>query len=195
MTIESLWFSNQASIKAFLHTKISSTEDVEELLQEVALRAFMNIDTLKSEDKARAWLFRIAHNLVIDFYRKKHVQQCPHPDDLWYADPFADPEHVFSPCIEPLLRDLPEDIADLIYSIDIQRQSQKAYAARLGISYSTFKSRVQKARKMLYGLFHEYCEISLDRRGQILDFSIRPDKSAPCSLVSSKGSQAGCVSS
>ena len=181
MTIDTLWSEYQEDIKAFLHSKISNPDDVDELLQEISIRAFLNLDTLKSEEKTKAWLFTIAGNMVIDFYRKnRNKGMIPHPDDLWYLDQSVNVEHVFSHCVAPLIKDLPADVAELLTAIDIEGQSQKEYAAGLGISYSTLKSRVQKARKLLHALFNEHCDISVDRRGKILDFKINSDKYEGC---------------
>ena len=48
-------------------------EEVEDLVSEVFLKVVEKIDTYKPDPKAgfNAWIFRIAHNKVIDFYRKK----------------------------------------------------------------------------------------------------------------------------
>ncbi|WP_261840857.1 RNA polymerase sigma factor SigZ [Aliamphritea ceti] len=184
MTIDALWSEYQADIKAYLHSKVSNPDDVEELLQEISLRAFLNLNTLKSEEKTKAWLFKIAGNMVIDFYRKNSNKRLnPHPEDLWYLDQSEDVEHVFSRCVAPLIRDLPDDMAALLTAIDIKGHSQKEYAADIGISYSTLKSRVQKARKMLYAVFNEYCDISVDRRGNILDFNVNPEKYERCKTL------------
>ena len=51
--------------------------DAEELAQDVYLRAYQKIGTLKDPNLARAWLFRIAKNICIDQARKKRSKS-PH---------------------------------------------------------------------------------------------------------------------
>ncbi len=64
----------------FLYPKISryisfrvNAEDAEDLISEVFLRVVDKLKKYKKTPKGNfsAWVFRIAHNLVIDFYRKK----------------------------------------------------------------------------------------------------------------------------
>ncbi|NQT80877.1 MAG: RNA polymerase sigma factor [Candidatus Aminicenantes bacterium] len=50
--------------------------DAEDLTQEVYLKAFKNINTIKDVELSKFWLFRIARNTCLDF-RKKH-----RPDQL-----------------------------------------------------------------------------------------------------------------
>ena len=85
-----------------------------------------------------------------------------------------------SHCIEPFLKVLPEELADLLRSIDLEGKSQKAYAQEMGISYSTLKSRVQKGRSELRGLFEGCCHYSLDKQGNIIDFEQKSDKCNKC---------------
>jgi len=56
----------------FISYKIKSQEDAKELTQETFLKAFSALSTYKKTGVPfSAYLTRIAHNLVIDFWRKK----------------------------------------------------------------------------------------------------------------------------
>lgn len=48
-------------------------EEVEDLVGEIFYKVVQHLDKYKSQKKAgfNAWIFRIAHNIVVDFYRKK----------------------------------------------------------------------------------------------------------------------------
>jgi RNA polymerase sigma-70 factor (ECF subfamily) len=49
------------------------SEDAEDLLETVFVKAWENIGKYKATgDKFSSWLFRIAHNLVVDHYRLNH---------------------------------------------------------------------------------------------------------------------------
>lgn len=48
-----------------------NVDDVEDLLEIVFLKVWENIDKYRDEKASfSAWIFRIAHNLVVDYYRK-----------------------------------------------------------------------------------------------------------------------------
>lgn len=111
----------------------------------------------------------------IDYYRKQakssnNVQA----EDLWYGELESSESNQvqaeLSQCIQPFITALPDSSAVLLDAIDLKGASQKELAEELGISYSTLKSRVQKARKELKGLFDDCCHLELDKSGAAIDY-------------------------
>lgn len=166
------------SLKAFLTSKVSDPADVDDLLQELLLKTHKNIHTIKSNDSVKPWLFQVANRTIIDFYRKKAKSRDLEPGDLWYEEENGDEaQQELSRCIEPFIKSLPTGMAELLTAIELQGQSQKDYAKAAGISYSTLKSRVQKARRELRETFEQCCHFDLDTHGNIIDYEV---KSADC---------------
>ncbi|MBI4313051.1 MAG: sigma-70 family RNA polymerase sigma factor [Chloroflexi bacterium] len=67
--------------RVFRHVtfRVNSVADAEDITQEVFLRAWRSIGKYKLTEKPfLAWLYTIAHNLIVDYYRKngkgEHVQ-------------------------------------------------------------------------------------------------------------------------
>jgi len=56
MEIEKIWSEYRTGLKSFLHSKISDADEVDDLLQEILIKLFNNIDTVKSEDHLKPWL-------------------------------------------------------------------------------------------------------------------------------------------
>lgn len=56
---------------AFLTSRVGRREDAEDLLQETFVRAIRAGDRLREPDRLRAYLFSIAHNLMINTIRKR----------------------------------------------------------------------------------------------------------------------------
>ena len=57
----------------FIRSQVKSHEDAEDILQDVFYQlARVNDDEEYKIDKVSSWLFRVAHNLVRNFWRKKH---------------------------------------------------------------------------------------------------------------------------
>ena len=167
---ERVWADYRTGLKAFLSSKISNPADVDELLQEILLKTHKNIDNLGKEESLKAWLFQIANNTAIDFYRKKGRASAIIPEDLWYSDPEEDKPHDLDRCIGPFIDALPGDMSTLLREIELEGVSQKKYAQQHGISYSTLKSRVQKARAQLRDVFENCCHFTLDAQGNVLDY-------------------------
>jgi len=170
LNIERIWQEYSSSLKALLKSKISNPDDVDDLLQEVLIKTHEKIGTLKSQDKLKPWLFQLANNTIIDFYRKRRSNEKIEEDDLWNGHNEEAMQQKLSDCILPFINALPSSTARLLQAIDIEGRSQKSYAAETGISYSTLKSRVQRGRTQLRGLFEDCCHLELDRYGNIIDY-------------------------
>ena len=60
------------------HTK--NFHDSEDIMQEVFLKAFTKIHTLRDTSRARPWLLRIARRMCIDYHRKRPAAQAMSED-------------------------------------------------------------------------------------------------------------------
>jgi len=177
MTLEKIWGEYRTALKAFLHSKIANPADVDDVLQDILIKTHKNMGQIRSHDSIKSWLFQVANNTIIDFYRSSAKNNDLKEDDLWFSEEEAEIKSELSQCIEPFIHSLPESSAELLTAIDIQGESQKQYAESLGISYSTLKSRVQKARTELRGLFDNCCHMKLDAQGNLMDYE---EKSNHC---------------
>jgi RNA polymerase sigma-70 factor, ECF subfamily len=173
MNLESIWQEYSTSLRGFLYSRVSNDADVEDLLQEVLIKTHQNLDTVKSSEKIKPWLFQLTNNTIIDFYRKKGRSRDISAADLWYADDDVVVEQALAQCVEPFIRALPKKSADLLLAIDIEGQSQKDYAEKAGISYSTIKSQVQRGRAKLRTLFDDCCSLTLDKHGNVVEFQAK----------------------
>ena len=180
MNLESIWQEYSTSLRGFLYSRVSNDADVEDLLQEVLIKTHQNLDTVKSSEKIKPWLFQLANNTIIDFYRKKGRARDVSASDLWYAENHVVVEQELAQCVEPFIRALPKKSADLLLAIDIEGQSQKDYAEKAGISYSTLKSQVQRGRAKLRTLIDDCCSLTLDRHGNVVEFQAKSGGCESC---------------
>lgn len=51
-----------------------SKEDIEDILQEVFLKVFQNLNSFKQDLKFSSWIYRITHNYVISYFRKQRAR-------------------------------------------------------------------------------------------------------------------------
>lgn len=61
-------------ILSYLSKKLPNFEDAQELTNDVFLDAIDSISMLKKKDCTMVWLYRIAHNKMVDFYRKRKIK-------------------------------------------------------------------------------------------------------------------------
>lgn len=170
MDINEIWVAYRTSLRTFLLSKVADPDDVDDLLQDTLIKINSNLDGLKDQSSIKAWLFQIANRTVIDFYRKKGRHTAQQLENLWHGESEQKVQDDLVKCLEPFIAQLSEEEQDLIRAIDLEGVAQKLLAERLGVSYSTLKSRVQKVRSKLLRLFEQCCDFSRDTQGNLMDF-------------------------
>lgn len=75
--LEQTFREEQSSLLAFVKSRISSAEDAEDILQEVFLQAARAYDVTEPIGNLVGWLFRVARNRIVDWYRKKRCRTVP----------------------------------------------------------------------------------------------------------------------
>jgi len=89
-----LYESYYDRISRYAFVRLDNQADAEELAGEVFLRALESLDTYKERGvPMQSWLFRIAHNLIVDHYRKVKNQKTVSVDTVTIkAEAESDPE-------------------------------------------------------------------------------------------------------
>ncbi|WP_444909672.1 RNA polymerase sigma factor SigZ [Microbulbifer sp. TRSA005] len=171
MTIDSVWKEYRSALRAFLSSKVSSADAVDDLLQEILIKIHRNLHTVRDQKSIKSWLFQIANRTVIDFYRENgRLKEVELEDNLLLPEEDSETQRRLSACIEPFVNALPQESAALLKAIELEGQSQKSYATEHKIPYSTLKSRVQKGRSQLRKLFEDCCHFTHDSHGTVIDY-------------------------
>lgn len=170
MKLEELWAEYRSALKAFLHSKINNAADVDDVLQDILVKTHKNLASIRDPKSIKSWLFQTANHTIIDFYRRNGKGKEVKAEDLWFNDDEINIKAELSHCIEPFINALPDESSELLTAIDLNGEAQKAYAEAHGISYSTLKSRVQKARTQLRGQFEDCCKMQLDAQGNLMEY-------------------------
>ncbi|USD63280.1 RNA polymerase sigma factor SigZ [Vibrio sp. SCSIO 43140] len=178
--LEAVWSEYQNGLRRFLRSKIANEADVDDVLQEVLIKTYKNIDKLESPESVKSWLFQIANRSVIDHYRKDNATEDVDLDTFWTEEEEEQVSRELAECLLPMMESLPESTTALIKSIDIDGRSQKEVAAELGISYSTLKSRVQKSRHELRVVYEKCCQFSFDTQGNVMNYHPKSKKCNNC---------------
>ena len=90
------------------------------------IKTYQNLQNVNDAQKVKSWLFKIAHNSIIDFYRHKVLVD----NELWYNQPQQDVYQQLSHCVVPFINGLEETDKQLLTAIEIDGLSQKAYAEK-----------------------------------------------------------------
>ena len=81
--LSGLYQEHYDKIARYAYVRIGNKAEAEDVAGEVFLRALKSLDTYQQHDiPMRAWLYKIAHNLVIDYSRKMAKRKTVPIDDL-----------------------------------------------------------------------------------------------------------------
>jgi RNA polymerase sigma-70 factor (ECF subfamily) len=144
------------------------------------LRIHRHAAELERVDAVGAWVNRIASNAIADHYRRVSVhRELPaggevDPDTAIEQGPEGpDPRAELADCISPLLEQLRPIYREALTLCELDGLSQAEVAARVGLSVSGMKSRVQRARRQLKQVLLRCCEVELDARSGIAGYRRR----------------------
>jgi RNA polymerase sigma-70 factor (ECF subfamily) len=152
------WAAHRAALKRFVGKRVSDREDVNDIVQDVLVRAHEVMHQLDDAERLLAWLGRIAANRVVDHYRARRTL-AELPDDLAAPEPDDDPVTSLAPCLPAMVERLPDTYRDAVRLSGLEEVPQRDVARRLGVSLSGAKSRVQRGRERLRELVEACCRV------------------------------------
>jgi RNA polymerase sigma-70 factor, ECF subfamily len=171
------------SLLAFIRSRVSSGQDAEDILQDVYLKISSNLAKLSDDKKLLPWIYSIARNSIIDYYRqgakRKRISD-QILEDL-SEHPAPDSTKGLDLCMTSLISLLPKNYQEIIIDAEIRQVSQKDLALKYGMPYPSMRSRVQRGRAKLKQLFRNCCHIESDHYGHILDVKQNRGCNGACS--------------
>ena len=160
------------SVYNFALRMTGDEDDADDLVQETYMKAFRFFDKFEKGTNCKAWLFRILKNSFINDYRKQTKEQ----NKVNYEDVQNFYENIKSNEIESkhyeldafsnlldddiskAITELPEDFRTVIILNDIEGFTYEEIADFVDIPVGTVRSRLHRARKMLYVQLFDYAK-------------------------------------
>jgi RNA polymerase sigma-70 factor (ECF subfamily) len=176
-SLSDLWIEHKTRLRSYVAKRVRERDVVDDILQDVFLKAHASLHTVRSHGSLTAWLYRIAANAIADHHRGRKPSE-EVSDELVAPEPEPDYIAELASCLQPLIADLPETYRLPLELSEIDGLTQKEVATRLGLSVSGAKSRVQRGREKLRQRLLECCDIETGRSG-IVGYAVR-DKNRGC---------------
>jgi RNA polymerase sigma-70 factor, ECF subfamily len=138
----------------------SAAEDATDLVQETYLRAYRSFYQFEQGTNCKSWLFQIMYSIFVNQYRRKQRE----PDTIAFHDlekkfsssaPGADFQYQGDD-VDGALKQLPEEFRTVILLVDVEEFSYEEAAAAMNCPVGTVRSRLFRARKLLYISLAEY---------------------------------------
>lgn len=179
-----LWRNLEDRLRPFILRRVAVSADVDDILQDIFTRMQANLDGLRHEERFGPWVYKIAHNAIVDHYRRqqRHPSASHDSTRLEVAEDTAEAasaEQELASYLAPFVAMLDAPYRQALTLVEFEGVSQKQAAEMLGLSVSGMKTRVQRARAQLAEAFHACCTIELDVRGRVVDFERKPNGKLP----------------
>lgn len=173
------WQNHKTQLRSYISKRVDDSDAVDDILQDVYIKASSHLHQLKSKGSLKSWLYRIAHNTIIDFYRKRQpYEQLPEDLVAETQDTGRQAREELAQCLRPLIEELPEKYRVPLRMAELDGISQQEIAHHLGLSLSGAKSRVQRSRVKFREHLMACCDFEIGQDG-IASYS--PKVSTDCS--------------
>jgi RNA polymerase sigma-70 factor (ECF subfamily) len=133
--------------------------DAEDLAQETFVKAYFKFHTLEDQSKLKSWLYQIARNIVIDFFRKNKkrredvsldsviLENMPEHVNYHYQQDILDSE--LRKEMDRCLNKLSTEDQKIVKMLYYEGFSYQEIGQLFNINQNTLKSRLHRARKFL----------------------------------------------
>jgi RNA polymerase sigma-70 factor (ECF subfamily) len=163
-------------IRPFVERRVAP-HDVDDVMQEILQRVHTGVDALDDDTRFAAWLHRVARNAIADHHRRGGRRDAKH--DAFAAEwrdadaEQADAVASLAMFVRAFVEMLPSPYREALQLTEIEGLTMREAAEREAVSVSGMKSRVQRGRRLLRELFEACCEIALDARGRVVEYTPR----------------------
>ena len=176
-TTEAIWQRLGADLARFIRRRVNDEHTADDLLQETFVRIQRGLGALQDADRVAAWVYQIARNVIAEHFRRHSSTLLTLADEVAAeADGQRDLACQAGTWLGTLVDELPETYREAVRMAELEGLSQQAVADRLGISLSAAKQRVQRGRQQLKQLLDSCCTFERDRRGNMVDYEPRPNR-------------------
>jgi len=174
-TVEGVYEAFHTELRRFVLGKVADPATADDILQDVCLRIHSHIDALRDCSRLRSWVYQIARNAIVDYYRSRRPSTelpdtLPEPDSGPADECENAAECELMESLGVLVGALPPKYREALRLTLYEGLTQQETAERLGISLSGAKSRVQRARAMIRDSLLTCCHFAFDRYGAVLDY-------------------------
>lgn len=182
-TFETTWHTFNDKLLAYIKTRIDNTYDAEDILQDVFLKVYSNIDQLNDQAAIKSWLYKITNHTIIDFYKKKKdVSIAPERLlEIAVEDDLVDNMNEdISACIRHMMFQLPEKYQSVYDLYERKELKHKEIAETLDISVSNSKVRLKRAKDLFKQKLVKCCDFEVDKYGNIIDYMTKGQDNSNC---------------
>jgi len=161
-------------LRAFIRRRVPDEATTDDVTQETMLKVYRSRGALPEAQRLEAWLYRIARNTLIDYYRRRRpMAELP---EALAADPADDTAELRAAVLRTMRRfldEMPEIYREPVRLAELEGLPLAKIALRLDLSLSAVKARVRRGRAMLKKKLQDCCRFEFDRMGKVIGWESR----------------------
>jgi RNA polymerase sigma factor (sigma-70 family) len=173
-TVDATFRAERKRLLDFIRRRVRNEADAEDILEDVFYQLVSNYTVTEPIEKMTSWLFTVARNKIIDWYRKRKPESLPgdaddpslplNLEDILF-DPTQNPDRVYERSLvwtelADALDELPEEQKEVFVMHELEGKSFKEIAEITGEPQNTLLSRKRYAvlylREKLQELYDEF---------------------------------------
>lgn len=166
METAQIWNEFSDALRGYINSRVKNDAIADDILQEVFIKIHLNINNIKKQESLKSWIYTIAHNTIMDYFKKQSKVSDTHQIIRSENDETTN-DHSHKDCLIPLINNLPENYRDALLLSEIKGMKQAEVAKQLNISLSGAKSRIQRGRNLLKQGFMDCCNFKLNESGHL----------------------------
>lgn len=144
---------NHREFLGFLERRVGSRALAEDILQDAFVRGMDKLETLRSDESAVAWFYRLLRNAIIDHHRRSGASERKLAafgrEVEEHLEPDVETRGAICKCVSELAATLKEEYADALRTVEVNGLPVKDFATQAGISTNNAGVRVFRAREAL----------------------------------------------
>src|SRR5258708_3321806 len=140
--LEQVYEENLDRIYRFVYSQVRNREAAEDLTSQIFLKAVRSLDLERSAHSSTAWLFRVAHTTMADYWRAYYRRAAAHSLEAlveagWEGPSDADPP--VAGRVEDILQSLPERDREVLTCRFLLNLSVRETAVSMGVTETNVK--------------------------------------------------------
>jgi RNA polymerase sigma-70 factor (ECF subfamily) len=181
-----IYDQHYSRVRKFILALVKDEWVADDILQDTFLKVQQNIGSLKDPSKLSSWIFRIAHNLCQDHFRRLKKSRKEERIDREETEDLNEAliqkglgiqkeleQRQMGECVQNQINLLPESLRTVLVLFDMMEFSHQESADILGITVKNVKVRLHRARKKLKAILQEKCAFERDERDVLICTPVR----------------------
>jgi RNA polymerase sigma-70 factor (ECF subfamily) len=172
---EEIFDTYEKPVYNYVLRMVRNKQSAEDLTQDIFIKIYKNLSSFREEAKLSTWIYRIATNTYLDYFRTAAHQKEVRSDYL-NGDENLSMEEIekvlsideqlvkteMNACVQDYVNNLPEDYKVVIILHDLEGLKNREIADILGSSLDLVKIRLHRARKKFRTVCAANCNLYRD---------------------------------